>query len=131
LKKVLPSFVIFWLFDSLVLWLAGMFYPGYFVFRTYRMNVVVSIIIAGFVWTLLVWLAGKAADLVSSKKKSRIMMFGFYFLANFVALWLTARMAPITGFGTVSFIWLAYLAIIADTVQYLVWKTGGFKKAMK
>ncbi len=129
-KSVFWCFVIFWLFDSILLWLAGMFYPAYFVFGTYRMNAAVSIITAGFVWTLLVWLAGPVADIMSGKKKSRAVMFGFYFVANFVALWLTARLAPITGFGTTRFVWLVYLALVADVVQYIVWKTGGFKKML-
>lgn len=129
-KSVLWCFIIFWLFDSILLWLAGMFYPAFFVFGTYRMSVFVSVLTAGFVWTLLVWLAGTFAGMFIEEKR-RITMFGFYFLANFVSLWLTARMAPITGFGTTSFVWLVYLALVADIVQYIVWKTGGFKKIMK
>ncbi|KKU10031.1 MAG: hypothetical protein UX13_C0022G0002 [Candidatus Woesebacteria bacterium GW2011_GWB1_45_5] len=107
-----------------------MFYPDSFIFGTYRMSVFVSTLTAGFVWTFLVWLAGSFMGMFT-KKKRRGVMFGFYFLANFVALWLTARMAPLTGFGATSFVWLIYLALVADTVQYIVWKTGSFKKMVK
>jgi hypothetical protein len=87
-------------------------------------------LVAGLVWTFLTWVAD---PIVASrfKTKSQLIMFGFYFLANFVALWIMARFSYAFGFGATSFVWLVFLAILANIFQYAVWKLGNFKKVMK
>lgn len=129
-KSVLTAFVCFWILDSAILFLARRAYPFYFVLGTRTMSFWMSVIVAGFIWTLLVWLADPVVNKFT-KIKGKILMFGFYFLVNFVALWLTARLAPVSGFGATSFIWLVYLALFANVVQYLVWKICNFAKIMK
>ncbi len=129
-KSVLWAFVTFWILDSLLLYFAKVLYPAYFVLGTRSMSLWVAVFVAGFIWTLFVWLGAKFVKKLT-KVKGRAVMFGFYFVVNFVALWLTARIAPISGFGVARFVWVAYLALIADVFQYLLWKAGNFKKMMK
>jgi uncharacterized membrane protein YvlD (DUF360 family) len=86
--------------------------------------------VAGFTWTLIVWLL-KPLIFLFTKLKGAFGMFCFYLVLNFVALWITARLGPVVGFGTTRFIWLIPVAIFADLIQYLVWKVFGMKKLMK
>ncbi len=130
MKKYLVPFIVLWIIDSVLIYLSRLIYPHYFVLGGMYMSAWGAIITAGFTWTLLVWLI-KPFVYLFAKLKGRLLMFGFYFLANFVALWLTARLSPITGFGVTRFTWLVILAIVADIIQYIVWKVGRFKKATK
>lgn len=79
-------------------------------------------IASGAIWTALVFFAEPAVGLFKFKVKGTGQMLVFYFAANFVALWITARLAPYLGFGTTRFVWLAGLAIVADFVQFGIWK---------
>ena len=128
MKKHLIPFSFFWVVNSVLLYLAAMFYPMYFVLGTYRLSTFWAALVGGFVWTLLTCAAHPLLKKVNLKLNGRVIMFGFYFLANFIALWVTARLAPYTGFGATSYVWLAGLAIVADVVQYAVWKVAGLKK---
>lgn len=94
------------------------------------MSVWMSTFFAGLIWTAIVWFSAPAVGMFT-KLKGKTLMFGFYFLANFFALWLTARLAPVSGFGSVSFIWLVLLALVGNVAQYALWKVGGFKKTIK
>lgn len=129
-KGMYWAFLTFWVLDSLTLYLAGLLYPSYFVLRSRWMVPLASVFVAGFIWTFLVWVSPPLVGLFT-KIKGRTAMFVFYFLTNFVALWLTARLAPISGFGTTKFTWLIFLALVADLLQYLVWKLGNLEKMTK
>lgn len=114
------TFVVLWLVNSLLLYLANMLYPQSFVLGTHRMSVFWSGIAAGFIWTLLSWIAEPLRKKIGLKLRGALPMLTFYFLANFVALWLTARIAPLSGFGTASFVWVAALAFVGNVAQYLL-----------
>lgn len=130
MKKQFLPFVTFWILNALILYLAAWFYPSYFVLGNKNFSAIWAAIVAGLVWTFVTWISD---PIVSSKfkTKSKLIMFGFYFLANFVALWLTARFSSVFGFGTTSFVWLVFLAILANIFQYAVWKLGNFKKVLR
>lgn len=91
------------------------------------MSAIWAALAAGLVWTFLEWIATPILKMVTTLKEGWVM-FGFYFLANFIALWITARLAPVFGFGVTSFTWLVFLAIAADLIQYLAWKVCGYNK---
>lgn len=91
------------------------------------MSAIWAALASGLVWTFLEWISTPIVRMVF-KLKDGLIMFGFYFIANFIALWITARMAPVFGFGVVSFMWIAFLAVIADVFQFIIWKVAGFKK---
>lgn len=128
--NIWKAFGVFWILNSLLLYFANLVYPANFIFGTYNMGFLSSIVVAGFAWTLMVWVSDPIVSMVT-KLDGRVIKFGFYFLVNFLALWLTARLAPITGFGVTSFVWLAILAIFADMAQYIAWKSGNFEKPKK
>ncbi len=129
MKKHTWPFLCFWILNSLLLYLGGWFYPFYFTLGNKSLSAIWAAVVSGFFWTFITWVGGSAIG-PSVKTKSKLVMFGFYLIGNFVALWLTARMAPVFGFGTVSFVWLVFLAIVANFFQYVVWKVCGFKKIL-
>lgn len=87
---------------------------------------VTASVVSGLIWTGLVFLISPAVKKVIKLDGTTKMMF-VYWLSNFVALWITARLAPYFGFGTSKFTWIAGLALVADLVQYVVWKAAKLK----
>jgi len=45
-----------------------------------------------------------------------------YLAVNFVTVWMLARFAFFTGFGVSSYVYVAILVLIANFVQFAVWK---------
>jgi uncharacterized membrane protein YvlD (DUF360 family) len=131
LKKQITPFIIFWVIDSILLYLAAWLLPQYFVLGNKTMSTLWAALASGLLWTFLEWMSTPIVKMAFKKLGDGTIMFGFYFIANFVALWITARMAGFFGFGTTSFVWLALLALIADTMQHFTWKAAGFKKMEK
>ena len=121
MKKLFP-FVAVWLTNSLLLYLASMLYPANYVLGNFRMGSVSAALAAGFVWALLTWLVKPLASKFNIGVEGYLQKTVFYFVANFVALWVTARMAPVVGFGVSSFIYVLGLALVAEFAQMLVWK---------
>jgi len=121
-KKNLLPFILFWLLDSLILYLAVLIYPKHLVLGSKMFTIWAAAFIAGFTWTLIVWLL-KPLILVFTKIKGKLSLFAFYLVLNFVALWITARLGPVVGFGTTRFVWLIPIAVAADIIQSLAWKS--------
>ncbi len=115
------GFISFWVLDSLLLYLATVVYPAAYTLGTYRLSTLWAAIVAGFIWTALVWFSEPIVAMVKIKVSDKMKMF-FYLFANFVALWLVARIAPYSGFGVASFVWVFLLALVANFAQYLIMK---------
>jgi uncharacterized membrane protein YvlD (DUF360 family) len=108
-------FLIFWVINSLLLYLSTLAFPGNFVLGTYRYSVLVAAIISGFVWTLLLWISKPVQ--IRLKIKGELKKSVFFFGVNFVSLWLVARFAPYTGFGVTNFVYVLGLAATAEVVH--------------
>ncbi|MBI2065952.1 phage holin family protein [Candidatus Woesebacteria bacterium] len=119
------GFISFWVLDSLLLYLASVVYPAAYVLGTFRLSVFWAAIFAGFLWTVLVWFSEPIVAIVKLKISDKMKTF-FYLFANFVALWLVARISAYSGFGIASFVWAFLLALIANFVQYLIMKVVKF-----
>ena len=115
------GFISFWLLDSLLLYLATVVYPAAYTLGTFRLSVFWAAVVAGFIWTVLVWFSEPIVAILKLKVSAKMKLV-FYLFANFVALWLVARIAPYSGFGVASFVWVFLLALVANFVQYLVMK---------
>ena len=117
------GFLTFWALDSLLLYVATLVYPTVYTLGTFRLSTLWAAIVAGFIWTVLVWFSEPIVAIVKLKVPKSMTM-AFYLFANFVALWLTARIAPYSGFGVASFVWVFLLALIANFAQWLVMKVA-------
>lgn len=115
------AFVTYWAVDSLLLYLATVVYPTAYALGNFRFSVLWAAIVAGFIWTALVWFSEPILGLFKVKVEGGKQMI-FYLLVNFIALWLVARIASFSGFGVASFVWAFLLALVANFVQYLVMK---------
>lgn len=114
--------IIFWLVNSVLLYLATQLFPGSYVLGNMRFGVLSAAIVAGLFWTFLVWVFKKALKKFKvqiADDKVRIL---FYIIANFVAVWLVARFAPYTGFGLTSFVWALGLGVAGAIAQFAIWK---------
>ncbi len=128
MKKQTP-FLTFWILNSVLVWLGNNLYPESIVLGNFRMSAFISIVVAGLIWTFLVWVAGSFAKRIS-KLDGRAMKMAFYFAANILAVWLTARMSALSGFGISNYSWSILLGFVGNIAQYLVWKLGRFKKML-
>ena len=115
------GFISFWVLDSLLLYLATVVYPAAYTLGTFRLSTLWAAIVAGFIWTALVWFSEPIVSIVKLKVTDKMKMV-FYLFANFVSLWLVARIAFFSGFGVASFVWVFVLALVANFVQYFVMK---------
>ena len=115
------GFISFWVLDSLLLYLATLAYPTAYTLGNFRLSTLWAAIVAGFIWTVLVWFSEPIVAIVKLKVSDKMKMV-FYLFVNFVALWLVARIAPYSGFGVASFVWAFLLALVANFAQRLVMK---------
>ena len=115
------GFISFWLLDSLLLYLATVVYPAAYTLGTFRLSTLWAAILAGFIWTVLVFFSEPIVAIVKLKVPDTMKLV-FYLFVNFVALWLVARIAFFSGFGVASFVWVFVLALVANFVQYFVMK---------
>ncbi len=107
--------------NSVLLLLANWFLPNDFVLGTWRRGIFGSAVVAGVLWTIITLLVEPFMKVVNYKPKNPMMSMMVYLVVNFVALWITARMAPLTGFGVSGWLWIVVLAFVANIVQYGVW----------
>ncbi len=110
-----------WGVNVVLLLLANMLFPSNFVLGTWRAGMLTSAFAAGLLWAIIVFLTQPALNALGIKIGKGPMMMLVYLVSNFVALWLTARLAPLTGFGAGSFIWILGLAVVANVVQWVAW----------
>ena len=82
MKKYLLPFILFWLIDSIVLYLAVILMPLYFVLGSSTVSIYSAAFVAGFTWTLLVWLF-KPLIFLFTKLKGALAMFVFYLILNY------------------------------------------------
>ena len=50
-----------------------------------------------------------------------LKMFFYYWLTNFVAIWILARFAALSGFGIEAYYWAISLGFVANLVQWVLW----------
>lgn len=127
MNKYTP-FLIFWLIDSLLLWLANMFYPAYYVLGNARLSALLAAIVAGLVWTAVVWKSMMLYKKLGIKDSDMVKSMLFWLAVNFVTLWLVARFSALFGFGVTSFVWVFALAFVANLVQWGTWALTSKKK---
>jgi uncharacterized membrane protein YvlD (DUF360 family) len=120
MKKCLRFFSL-WLINSLLVFLANLFFPNSYVLGSHIISPVASVFFAGFIWTLLTWIAQPVLRKCKIKITKRAKVWLVYFGANFVALWLTGHLAPYSGLGILNFCWVIGLALVANSAQYLIW----------
>lgn len=126
--KRYQKFLVFWLINSAILYLANLFMPlavtiGNSIFVKYQ-----AIVFSGFVWSLILWFIEPVFKDLEVPTKDTMAMMLSYLAVNFATVWFIARFSFITGIGIASFWYVALIAVIANFVQYLAWQYMGAKK---
>lgn len=126
--KRYQKFLVFWLINSALIYLANLFMPrsvaiGNSIFVKYQ-----SVVFSGFVWSFIVWYTEVIMkDLEVSMKETTPMMFT-YLAVNFATVWFMARFSFITGIGIANFWVVLLIAVAANLIQYAAWQYMDKKK---
>jgi len=120
MKKYI-GFLAMYLVDGLLIWLANTLFPKDFVLGSASNSTWGAILLVGFLWTLLILLIQPIFNKFKVNLTKGMQMFGVYLAANFVILWVIARLGPVFGFGVSNFVWVFGLAFTANIIQVGVW----------
>jgi len=119
-------YIIFFLINSLVFFLANKFFPANVVFGTHLVPKNLAFFWASAILTLVVWLSRPITKRFGLVIEGKIPMFFYYFLANSASIWILARLAQISGIGISRFYWAFLLGFAINILQMLTWEL--FKK---
>ncbi|HKB88643.1 MAG TPA: hypothetical protein VKC53_03250 [Patescibacteria group bacterium] len=115
------GFIAMWLVNMVLLVLANMYWPRNFVLGSMTVSKWTAVVGVALLWNAALWATQPVADKLKVKLNSPMKMMLAYLAANFVALWVLARLGPGVGFGVSSSVLVFGLAFVANFVQYLVW----------
>ena len=118
--KRVKNFILYWIHNGIIIYFANQIFPTKFVLENYRLTEFYSILISAFLLTLFLELASIGLSKVKKIKFDNNNRFLVFWIANFVGLWLIARMAPLTGFGVVRFTWLIGLSFLVNILQSIL-----------
>ncbi len=119
--KEYKKFAILWLINAILLYFFNMILPAYYtlgnsIFKPYQ-----AVVITSFVWSYLLWSVEPALKRFEIELKGNTNMAIGYLIINFAIVWLIARYSLLTGIGIASYVYVFFLALIANFLQYLVW----------
>ena len=115
-------YFLYWLINFLVLYLFSRIFPGSIVLGNYRFSSLESAIYAGFWLTFFVWVFWDFAIAKGLKFDTRLVTWGYFWLANSFAVWLVARFSHIAGFGIVNYLWAFAIGLVVFIFQRIIWK---------
>ncbi|MBU0998237.1 hypothetical protein KJ570_01765 [Patescibacteria group bacterium] len=115
--KRAKRFILYWIHNGILIYLANQIFPSKFVLGNFRLTLVIAVLVSSFALTLFLELVSFRLIKVKKIKFDNKKRFGLFWLANFIGLWLIARLAPLTGFGVVRFTWLIGLSFLVNVLQ--------------
>lgn len=118
------SFLSIWIASSLVFVLSSMLVSGSVVLGNDRVVPPVAVLVSGVLLALLMYAVGPAVDKSGLKIKDKRLMVVFYFLANFVGIWVIKRLERITGVGISSVVWVGIIAVLVTVAQWVAMRYG-------
>ncbi len=121
LRKYVP-FLSFWLLNSILLYLAELLFPAYFVLGNFWLSGPAAMFWVGLWISIIVWIAQSLPEKFNVKIDGPLKMFTYYWLVNLAAIWVLARFAQLSGFGITAFYWAIFLGLIANVTQWGLWK---------
>jgi hypothetical protein len=119
--KKYNGFIAMYLVNVLLIWGANMLFPANFVLGSANNSTWGAILVVALLWDVLVWFTQPLLRKFKVELKKPMSIAAAYLVANFLVLWVLARLGPVFGFGVSSFVWVFALALVANLVQYAVW----------
>jgi len=121
-------YFIYWFVNAAILLLATFVLPGNVVLGNWRFNAIESSIYAGFCATCFVWVLWDFAISKGVEFESKVVTFGYFWIANIFSFWLVSRFSQYAGLGISKFYWVLLLALIAHFAQRIAWSLVVKKK---
>lgn len=123
-------YFIYWLFNSLLIYLLGLIFPSWVVLGNFRLLPFEAAIYAGFWLTFFVWMMSEYMSTRKVKLEPFTLRLLFLFVVDSLGIWIISRYAPrYTGLGIASFWWAFLLGGVASLVQSSLWIL--FRKKLK
>ncbi|KKQ98798.1 MAG: hypothetical protein UT24_C0001G0079 [Candidatus Woesebacteria bacterium GW2011_GWB1_39_12] len=120
--KRYQQFLLFWLVNSAILFLANLFFPQAVTLGNSILAMYQAVILSGFYWSLIIWYLEPVLKDMQVPQKDNTSMMLAYLSVNFATVWLLARMSFLTGVGIASFVYALGIAVVANFAQYMVWQ---------
>lgn len=111
----------YWIFDSIVIYLFGLAFPGSIVLGNWRFGPIEAAVYAGFWVTFFVWVLWDFAIAKSIKFDMGIITLGYFWSANIFAFWVVSRFSQYLGFGITRYFWAILIGLVAYLVQRFAW----------
>jgi uncharacterized membrane protein YvlD (DUF360 family) len=113
-------FVLIWLANSLLIYIASALYPSSYVLGTARIAVGLAPFLCGLILTLICKLGKIILAKLGVELKGRYAKFVYYWLVNAAGIWIIARFAPFTGLGIAAYYWAILLGFFTSLFQWLL-----------
>ncbi|OGM87348.1 hypothetical protein A2614_02645 [Candidatus Woesebacteria bacterium RIFOXYD1_FULL_40_21] len=120
-------FLLYWLLNSLAIYLLGNIFPSEVVLGSFRLTPVEAAIYAGFWLTFFVWSMWDFVLVRKVKLEPFPLRPLFFFFVNSLGVWLTSRYSGYSGLGITSFWWAFLLGGVTDLLQSVSWNLVGKK----
>jgi len=127
--KHYSRFIVVWLVNSILIYLANSLYPSPFELGTATVSRAFAPFLAGLLLTIICKLGKFLTIQLKIELKGRYAKFAYYWLVNSAGLWIIARLAPLSGFGVSSYYWAVALGFFVNLAQWCVRQS--FKRAGK
>jgi len=113
-------FILVWLANSLLIYIASALYPLSFVLGTAFVSVAIAPFIAGLGLTLICKLGKILLAKLGVELKGRYAKFVYYWVINAAGIWSLARFAPYSGLGISAYYWALGLGFATSLFQWLL-----------
>lgn len=115
-------YLLYWLLNSLVIYLTGRLFPDFVVLGNWRFSQVESALYAGFWVTVFFWSMWDFLYVRGVAMSKLPGAFWVFYGMNVVSVWLVSRFSHIAGMGISSFLWAFIIAFMANLTQKAVFK---------
>ncbi|MBI3342341.1 hypothetical protein HY024_04415 [Candidatus Curtissbacteria bacterium] len=114
------TFLSIWVVNSLLFVIFAQMIAGGVVLGNDRVVLPMATVIAGFLLTLAVYAVEPLVKKAGVKVKDKRLFAVFYFIANFVGIWIIKKLERITGVGISGNLFVAIFAVVATLAQWAV-----------
>jgi len=124
----IPSPVIYWIVNAIVLYIVTSLGGNAIVLGTFRFSPLVALLVTSFIITLFVYatkpfieIAKNIIGFTSDNPQITLLVnLTLATLFNFAALWIMGRLAQYSGIGFYSYLWAFFLGLIVTNANWLV-----------
>lgn len=129
--KNMPTYLGFWLVNTLVFYLAYLTVSGMVVLGNANLSPLASALISGLILTATIVATKPTTQLIGIKVKKEAEWLVIFWGVNSLSIWVIARAANYTGLGIAGFWWAMILGFVLALTPWGVWKLSNTKTTKK